>query len=274
MGLGGILRNIVRAITFGFVFGDYKSDEAIASLWTQSPDTIRAAFQKRREKMITWLRGLEETYGQAVQIMKRAEGELKQIDKGLEEALPRRDEAVRQYNAAKAAGNKERIATLETLFTTVDGEVQRLEERKAKLLAQVEENRARATAKKQEYLDFQAKVGELESSEADAINDFITAKTDVEFADQTRRFKADGEKDEVDFVMDRINKLSARAAVVKETAGANLASEYAKLDQDARHATSASRLSQMSAALDAANKVQTGAAESERTPASADRTQI
>lgn len=256
----GIFRAILRYVTFYKWRKERAILRAANKQFTSSAEGIRDAFEIHADTMKSRYNELRDAVAQVESVSEGKRAELDSLNQEEKKMLELRDGALRMAEQAQEKGDTEGLAKHKAAFSRYQTRIDEIEARQAKLDQEI---RSYADAMKKHMMGLtklQSEIQNLPKKKAEAIADFVTAKSIIELNDRLQGLQTSMESGPIDAVLQANQELTAKARISDKLAGTDAALQDEEYAQAGKVASSDEAFEKMLAARKAERNAKTGMA--------------
>ena len=246
---------IIRAIFRYFRFWNWRQARGIIQAadeqFTGSVDGIDAAFEMHRDTMVERFTGLRDAISEVEAVLEEKRARLEKLNEEEEELIRKREGALTLAEQAKAANDQEEYDKHAGAFERFHVRIEEIEATQERLGAEITEASGTMDRYMIQLQDMQAEIERLPTQKAEAIADFVSAKSIIELNDRLQGLETSIERGPISSVMDANRKLTAKARITEKLAGADVRVQDKAYERAGRVSTAQSKMEEMLAARSA-----------------------
>ena len=232
-----LLKAIGRFLTFKWLWAGGKVNQAAEETFTSSAEGVGMAFDIQKDKEV-------KDHAEFIKAVSTLAANVEDSKKRLEESLEREEEAIKMRDAAKfqlskvlkakglgreAAQTDPDVMKWQRAFLDFQSKVKTEDELQARLEPDLQERQGRLDQLKTQLAKRQREIKALDDQKAQAIADFVDAKTTSELMDRLSGLEASADRSAISTVTNRIAQMKQQAKIKSELEGASADSIDAEL---------------------------------------------
>jgi len=252
----GLIQAIKRFLTFKWLYAGGKVNKAAEETFTSSAEGVGMAFDIQKDKEI-------KDHGEFINAVSQLAANVETSKKRLEESLEREESAINLRDAAKAQLAKVLKAkglTRETAQTDPDvmkwqrafidyqAKVKTEDELQTRIGPELEDRQARLDQLKTQLAKRQREIKGLDDQKAQAIADFVDAKTTSNLMDRLSGLEEASDRSAINTVTTRVAQMKQKAKIKSELEGASADSIETELESTMTEMAGLNLLDEMLAA--------------------------
>lgn len=254
----GIVRALVRLITFYGLRKRLGLVRAADRMFTGSPSGISDAFDLHRDEMVRRYRSLFDAVSQVETVVEERRIELEKLGKEHTDLVAKREGAATAYEKAEAAADQEVLQKHKAALVRFQALIKANEERSATLEQQMNEQRTHVTRFEGQLTALQAEIQNLPAEKAQAVADFVSNQKLIELNSRMSGITESMDRGPIDAVLQANRELAAKARVSQRLAGTDSRTQDAEYLATGAKATATEEVDQLLAARKAARDAKTG----------------
>ncbi|MBB5353211.1 phage shock protein A [Haloferula luteola] len=234
-----LFKAIARFFTFKWLWAGGKVNKAAEETFTSSAEGVGMAFDIQKDKEI-------KDHAEFIKAVATLAANVESSRERLEESLEREEAAIKMRDAAKiqlakvlkSAGlSREEAQThpevmkWQQAFIDYQGKIRTEDELQARLEPELAERQARLDQLKTQLAKRQREIKGLDDQKAQAIADFVDAKTTSELMDRLSGLEASSDRSAINTVTSRISQMKQQARIKSELEGASADSIEVELEK-------------------------------------------
>ncbi|BCX48423.1 hypothetical protein HAHE_23310 [Haloferula helveola] len=225
----GLFKAIGRFLSFKWLWAGGKVNQAAEETFTSSAEGVGMAFDIQKDKEI-------KDHAEFIKAVSTLAANVEASKKRLDESLDREEELIKKRDAAKfqlAKVLKAKGLTREQAQTDADvmkwqqafidfqGKVRTEDELQARLEPELAERQGRLDQLKTQLAKRQREIKGLDDQKAQAIADYVDAKTTSELMDRLSGLEASSDRSVLNTVTNRISQMKQQAKIKSDLEGAS-----------------------------------------------------
>lgn len=216
--------------------------------FTGSTEGISAAFDIQQDKMVSQYQGLRDAISEVESILEDKRQRLEDLNLEEDDLIKKREGALAMAENAHAESNTAEYDKHSRAFERFQGRIDEIDETQGRLNIEVEETSATMDKYMLQLQDFQSEIGKMPQQKAEAMADFVSAKSIVELNDRLQGLETSMDRGPISAVLDANKKLTAKARISSKLSGADVKLQDKQYEQAGRQSTSRSKMDEMLAA--------------------------
>ena len=235
----GLFKAIGRFLTFKWLWAGGKVNKAAEETFTSSAEGVGMAFDIQKDKEI-------KDHAEFIKAVSTLAANIEASRKRLEESLDREEEAIKMRDAAKIQLSKvlkskgmsreeaqtdPDVMKWQQAFIDYQKKVKNEDDIQARLQPELEERQARLDQLKTQLAKRQREIKALDDQKAQAIADYVDAKTTSALMDRLSGLEASSDRSAINTVTNRVAQMKQEAKIKSDLEGASADSIEAELEQ-------------------------------------------
>ena len=244
----GIIRAVFRYLRFWNWRQARGIIQAADEQFTGSVDGIGDAFEMHRDTMVERFTGLRDAISEVEAVLEEKRARLEKLNEEEEELIRKREGALTLAEQAKAANDQKEYDKHAGAFERFHVRIEEIEATQERLGAEITEASGTMDRYMIQLQDMQAEIERLSTQKAEAIADFVSAKSIIELNDRLQGLETSIDRGPISSVMDANRKLTAKARITEKLAGADVRVQDKAYERAGRVSTAQSKMEEMLAA--------------------------
>ncbi len=225
----GLLTAIGRFLTFKWLWAGGKVNKAAEETFTSSAEGVGMAFDIQKDKEI-------KDHAEFINAVSQLAANVESTKKRLEESLEREDNAIKMRDAAKiqlakvlktkgltreAAQSDADVMKWQRAFIDYQQKVKTEDELQARIEPDFNESQNRLDQLKTQLAKRQREIKALDNQKAQAIADFVDAKTTSDLMDRLSGLESSSDRSALNTVTNRVAQMKQKAKIKSDLEGAS-----------------------------------------------------
>ena len=225
----GLFKAIGRFLTFKWLWAGGKVNKAAEETFTSSAEGVGMAFDIQKDKEI-------KDHAEFINAVSTLAANIESSRERLEESVEREEKAIQMRDAAKIqlakvlkdkglsreqAQSDPDVLKWQTAFIDFQGKVQAEDEVQARLEPEILERQGRLDQLKTQLAKRQREIKALDDQKAQAIADFVDAKTTSDLMDRLSGLETTADRSVLNTVTNKVAQLKQKARIKSEIEGAS-----------------------------------------------------
>lgn len=252
----GLFKAIGRFLSFKWLWAGGKVNKAAEETFTSSAEGVGMAFDIQKDKEI-------KDHAEFIKAVSTLAANVEAGRKRLEDSLEREEQAIKMRDAAKgqlakvlkekglsrdAAQSDPDVMKWQRAFVDYQAKVRAEDEIQARLEPEMEERQGRLDQLKTQLAKRQREIKALDDQKAQAIADYVDAKTTSELMDRISGLEASSDRSAINTVTARVAQMKQQAKIKSDLEGASADSIETELEAAVQEQAGLDLLDEMLAA--------------------------